>query len=153
MLNELNELRAVEDDRERAREAWRLLARLDGAKAATRIILRDAVARLEPSERSPGHEFEELGKATAAVLAWIDRAGVESFTRRDAISSLSRTLFPTAEDVQLTLDYLELEGYLERMPPSRARGRGRPPSPTYRVLVTNGASWAAGHSRRKGARR
>lgn len=68
-----------------------------------------------------------------AVLAWIERSHPERFTRRDAHVSLSRARFPKVGDLEPALALLSDHGYIRREPGPERSGRGRPPSPGYRV--------------------
>ncbi|MFJ6388937.1 YfjI family protein [Streptomyces sp. NPDC091972] len=54
-------------------------------------------------------------------------------SKRDLMVKLSRSEFPTAADLDPTLNLLEDHGYVRAQPIVRTGGRGRPPSPRYLV--------------------
>ncbi|WP_375538671.1 YfjI family protein [Streptomyces griseorubiginosus] len=54
-------------------------------------------------------------------------------SKRDLMVKLSRSEFPTAADLDPTLNLLEDHGYVRVQPIVRTGGRGRPPSPRYLV--------------------
>ncbi len=68
------------------------------------------------------------------LLAWIERAGGERFTRRDLFSALPRSRFPKVADLDPPLAVLVDHGYILREEtPAANAGPGRKPSPTYLV--------------------
>lgn len=54
-------------------------------------------------------------------------------SKRDLMVKLSRSEFPTAADLDPPLALLEDHGFVRAQPVVRSGGRGRPPSPCYRV--------------------
>ncbi|MEN8650374.1 YfjI family protein [Streptomyces sp. 21So2-11] len=54
-------------------------------------------------------------------------------SKRDVMTKLSRSEFPTVADLDPALNLLEDHGYIRAQPVHRAGGRGRPPSPRYLI--------------------
>lgn len=52
-------------------------------------------------------------------------------SKRDVMTKLSRTEFPTVADLDPALNLLEDHGYVRAQPVTKTGGRGRPPSPRY----------------------
>jgi hypothetical protein len=65
------------------------------------------------------------------VLDWIQKETVAEFSARDAFNAVRGTL-RTMEEVRPALDLLEAHGHIVELPSAR-QGRGRKPSPRYRV--------------------
>jgi hypothetical protein len=65
------------------------------------------------------------------VLRWIERHGLQEFTRRDAQQHGKRR-FKRADEIDPALTELTRRGYI-RQRPVEASGPGRPPSPTFDV--------------------
>ena len=72
-----------------------------------------------------------LGDADYLVSV-IQRKQCPAISRRDLHAAASRSRFPRAADLDLPLKMLEDNGYLLREPEAQ-RGKGRPPSPVWRV--------------------
>jgi prophage antirepressor-like protein len=66
---------------------------------------------------------------------WIRRRGLATFSARQAFTE-NQGHFETMEPCRAALDVLVRAGEI-RLGEASARGRGRPPSPTYRVTVVN----------------
>jgi hypothetical protein len=74
-----------------------------------------------------------------AVVAWLERTDVASFTRRECHRALE-SRFPRARDLDPALTLLEDRCWIYREEPTRPQSKGgRPPSPTY--LVNPHVSW------------
>lgn len=72
-----------------------------------------------------------------AVLAWIDRKAVSSFSQREVHHGLQHR-FANAEELKEALGLLEGNGYIRRaIPPEGITRRGRPPGPKYQVNPLN----------------
>ena len=68
------------------------------------------------------------------LLAWIERAGAEAFTRRELFTALPRGRFAKVDALDPPLALLVEHGYLRPLPPpERPAGPGRPPSPGFEV--------------------
>ena len=66
------------------------------------------------------------------LLAWLERAGVDRFTQREAHYA-NRGRFKDAEQVAAALSKLEAHGYVRECEAEERPGRGRKPGPTYEV--------------------
>lgn len=75
---------------------------------------------------------DETTARAMAALDWIERAGPNRFTARDAYRALPRTKFPKMTDLDPALGLLEQHGHIRRIPapPTASRG-GRPPAAEY----------------------
>ncbi|MFN8636952.1 MAG: YfjI family protein [Chloroflexota bacterium] len=67
-----------------------------------------------------------------ALLAWLQRAGRPTFTRRDALRATGRHL-RSPLDLDDALDQLERHNYIRPARQPRRVGQGRPAGPTYDV--------------------
>ena len=68
------------------------------------------------------------------VLAWIERTGVKSFTRRELFTALPRGRFAKVDALDPALALLVEHGYIRPLPPPEGRsGPGRPASPSFEV--------------------
>jgi replicative DNA helicase len=67
-----------------------------------------------------------------AVLSWLHREELETFTKRDAFNA-HRSRFPRAEDADPALGLLEAHGWIARQSEPKRAGAGRRPSPSYKV--------------------
>jgi hypothetical protein len=81
--------------------------------------------------------FGEMGadaevQAARFVLAWIEKTGVETFTKRDAHYH-TRGRLKKVEEVEAALRRLERHGYVREQEPPERGGPGRKPSPVYLV--------------------
>ena len=65
------------------------------------------------------------------VLRWIERHGLQEFTKRDA-QQHGKCRFHRADDIDPALEELSRRGYI-RLRPSERTGPGRPASPTFEV--------------------
>lgn len=54
-------------------------------------------------------------------------------SKREVMTKLSRSEFPTVADLDPALNLLEDHGYIRVQPVHRSGGRGRPPSPRYLI--------------------
>ncbi|MEV6634394.1 DUF3987 domain-containing protein [Actinoplanes sp. NPDC051470] len=83
--------------------------------------------------------FDDMGADAATrkaqhLLAWIERAGMTAFTKREAFRAVQSSQFKTMADLDPALAVLETHGYLRQLdPPAPKRAGGRPPSPSYLV--------------------
>ena len=66
------------------------------------------------------------------LLAWLQRTGRPTFTRRDALRASGRRL-RFAADLDDALDELEQHGYIRQQPHRRRPGQGRPAGPVFSV--------------------
>ena len=81
--------------------------------------------------------FVEMGadpdvEAAQHLLAWIERSGVETFTKRDAYQG-TKGRFKRVEALEPALATLVEHGYIRERPTEERRGPGRKPSPIYEV--------------------
>jgi replicative DNA helicase len=68
------------------------------------------------------------------LLAWIERSGTETFTRRELFTALPRGRFAKVEALDPPLALLVEHGFLRPLPPpERSAGPGRLPSPGFEV--------------------
>ena len=74
---------------------------------------------------------DPVAERAHAVLTWIRNTGAARFTARDAFRGLNRNRFPKMTDLDPALTVLEQHGYLRRLTPPPATGRGRPQAPAY----------------------
>ncbi|MBO4205288.1 DUF3987 domain-containing protein [Micromonospora echinofusca] len=83
--------------------------------------------------------FDDMGtdkttRNARHILAWIERTGSTTFTKREVFRALKSAQLPTAGDFDGPLATLEAHGYLRQLEaPERPRTGGRPPSPGYLV--------------------
>ena len=83
--------------------------------------------------------FDDMGadqstRNARVILAWIERSGSTTFTKREVFRALKSSQFPTAADFDPPLAVLEAHGYLRQLDqPAPRRAGGRPPSPSYLV--------------------
>jgi len=93
-----------------------------------RYLSEHAVAVFDLMGADP--EIEKAG----VVLRWIKRAGVSTFTRRDAFRGVTGSRFPKVDDLDPALGLLEGHGWIRTSPlPLGPKPPGRPPSPVYEV--------------------
>lgn len=69
------------------------------------------------------------------VLEWIRRRALQQFSARDCFHGVrgQTSIFTHMEVVQAALEELEDRGFIRSLPPERAGGPGRKPSPQYQV--------------------
>jgi hypothetical protein len=68
------------------------------------------------------------------LLAWIERSGVETFTRRELFTALPRGRFAKVDALDPSLALLVEHSYIRPLPlPERRSGPGRPASPGFEV--------------------
>lgn len=83
--------------------------------------------------------FDDMGADQSTrnarhILAWIERAGMTTFTKREVFRALKCTQLPTAGDFDAPLSVLESHGYVRPVEQAaRSKSGGRPPSPTFAV--------------------
>ncbi|GAB7049374.1 DUF3987 domain-containing protein [Catenuloplanes indicus] len=83
--------------------------------------------------------FDDMGADQATrnarhVLAWIERTGSTTFTKRDLYRATKSATIRAVADLEPALAVLDAHGYLRQIdPPARPRTGGRPPSPTFLV--------------------
>lgn len=82
--------------------------------------------------------FEAMGadpraEGATALLAWIQRAGVEEFSSRQAFTAVARSRFPKMHDLELALGMLAEHGYVRSLPAEERSGPGRPGGPRWEV--------------------
>lgn len=71
-------------------------------------------------------------EAARRVLRWIETAGVQAFTKREAYQGTKGT-FKTVAQLEPALELLAEHGYIQARPTEDRPGPGRKPSPTYDV--------------------
>jgi hypothetical protein len=129
---ELDRLLTISEPAERLHAATRLLIELEDLTLRVARIRRETVEQLtsDTSVTSTG-----LNDDANALLGWIRRNEVQSFSAREAFASLSRSRFPSMDSMRATLDVLETLAYIQRCPsPPRRHGQpGRHPSPVFKV--------------------
>src|SRR6266511_2507945 len=115
---------------EHVRDGWGLPVEAATMRAAVRIseyLIPHALAVFDLMNA------DEAVADASYVLAWLERAKIEQFKRRDALAALRR--FAKVSDLDGPLELLEAHGYIrvEGADQERPKGPGRKPSPTYTV--------------------
>ncbi len=115
---------------EHVRDGWGLPVEAATMRAAVRIseyLIPHALAVFDLMNA------DEAVADARYVLAWLERAKIEQFKRRDALAALRR--FAKVSDLDGPLELLEAHGYIrvEGADQERPKGPGRKPSPTYTV--------------------
>ncbi|WP_327656030.1 YfjI family protein [Streptomyces sp. NBC_00483] len=100
--------------------------------------MRDAIALAEYFSSHGLAAFDSMGadpttERARSVLEALRANRWHEVSKRDLMVKLSRSEFPTANDLDPVLALLEEHGYVRAQPIHRTGGRGRPPSPRYAV--------------------
>jgi replicative DNA helicase len=77
-------------------------------------------------------------EAAKHLVAWIDRSGRSTFSRRDAFEG-TKGRFKKVADLDPALELLADQGYIRPREPEERAGPGRKPSPSYDVHPALGA--------------
>lgn len=69
--------------------------------------------------------------AAKTILRWVDKAGVQSFSKRECYRGVRGPLFRSADDCDAPMRLLADHGYIREIESTERGGAGRKPSPTY----------------------
>ena len=85
------------------------------------------------------------------LLEIINRERMKTFSKRDLFTKASRSRFPKVSDLDVVISKLEEHLYIDEEPRIETSGRGRPPSPTWRVNPAHSAAVIADIAERRGS--
>ncbi|GAA3759542.1 hypothetical protein HDA32_004716 [Spinactinospora alkalitolerans] len=134
MLDELARLMAIQDPAERLQEATRLLIELDEVSLRVAQVRNECRVLLAGNDSAPpAPEAPNLTENAQAVLDWIHRQRINSFTQREAFRRLPRTRFRSVDVLIEALEILEASGRIVRRDAAPQNRPGRPASPVFEV--------------------
>ncbi|MFI9028827.1 YfjI family protein [Streptomyces sp. NPDC053560] len=111
---------------------------------ATPVAEETMQAAIELGDYFTGHAlavFDAMGAdptlaRARSLLETLRANGWSEVSRRDLFAKLSRSEFPTVDDLEPAAALLEEHGYLRMYTPERTGNRGRPPAPRFHLHPT-----------------